>query len=128
MIARRPGLTVDQKVRHDTLVHVRRAEQGLSAQLATPAQVDVVLMIRAFVAEHGYSPTLREIADATECTFSTASFRVGELRRKGYLTWNPGSPRTIVLTNRAVEPEPITDPCTACHGTGRASESPVVTP
>jgi len=61
----------------------------------------ILTFIRQFIAIHSYSPSMREIQGACEiCSTSMVSYHLGRLRHFGYLTYERGKPRTIVLTGR----------------------------
>lgn len=67
---------------------------------------DVLDFIRAFIAERGYSPTVREIQ--TGLSFSSPSMvqsRLAALRAGGEIDWVPGLTRTIRILE---EDEPCT--------------------
>jgi len=115
MTITRPRLRVEDQLRHDVLVGVRKAEQGIVDTQPTEKQIDVLDMIRIFVAANGYPPSMRQIMDALGIQLSTVTYRLTELKRKGYVRWERGSSRTLALTGRVVG-----DPCEHCHGTGRA--------
>lgn len=52
--------------------------------------------ICAFVGEKNYAPTIREIGDRVGLTSSsTVTAHVRALRDKGFISWDPGKPRTI---------------------------------
>lgn len=58
----------------------------------------ILKFIRAYVDEHGYSPTLREIAPAAYLTTpATVQMHLKVLQRQGKLTYIPHQSRTIVL-------------------------------
>lgn len=110
-----PKLAVDAQVRHDILVGVRKAERGDPVTELTSSQVETLDMIRVFVAEHGYSPSLREVADGSGCVLSTAAYRLDALIAHGYLRRDRGAARSLVLIDR--RPKPAADPCTVCGRT-----------
>jgi repressor LexA len=65
-------------------------------------QADVVDAIRAFITKHGYSPTVREIADGIGVSsLNTVAGHLMALRRKGFVTWSEGAARTIRIVSRA---------------------------
>jgi len=74
----------------------RSDELGPSPQYAlTPRQRRVLQAIEAFRHSRGYSPTLREIADAVGlASVSTVSYYLSHLQDKGYLSRGEGRPRT----------------------------------
>lgn len=113
-----PKLAVDRQVEHDIIIGVRKAELGHLDAEATPTQAATLDAIRTFIAANGYPPSLRDLMEIHDIGLAAISSRLRQLRRKGYVRWQPGSSRTIALTNRTSG-----DPCEHCHGTGRAVAS-----
>jgi repressor LexA len=71
----------------------------------TPRQQQVLDFIAAYIDDHGYPPTMREIAEHIGVVGNaTAIFHLEALERKGYLKRESGSSRGIVL-NREPQPE-----------------------
>jgi repressor LexA len=65
---------------------------------ATPRQMQVLTCVRAFVAMHGYPPTLREIGDAIGITSTNGVVEhLRALARKGYIRRNKGARAIQVL-------------------------------
>ena len=59
-------------------------------------QRKVLQVIRESVRERGYPPSIREIGEAVGLTSkSSVSHHLRTLRRKGYLHWDAGRPRTL---------------------------------
>lgn len=57
--------------------------------------------IKAFWAEEGYSPSIRDIMDATGITStSVASYHIVKLERAGLIKRTPGVARSYVLVER----------------------------
>jgi repressor LexA len=77
----------------------RSDELGPSPQYTlTPRQRRVLQAIEAFRHSRGYSPTLREIADAVGlASVSSVSYYLSSLQDKGYLSRGEGRPRTAVV-------------------------------
>ncbi len=72
------------------------------APLLTRRQRAVLDFIRRHYTDHGYCPSLREVAAATGLASpSTANHHVQELQRMGWITRVPGRPRTIRVLNPA---------------------------
>lgn len=70
----------------------------------------ILTMIRRFISEHGYSPTLREIqAKVGLKTPSAVAYQLEQLAQIGEVRYASDSPRTIVL---------LGGPCAHCGGTG----------
>ena len=64
----------------------------------TPRQRRVLHAIEAFGHSRGYSPTLREIAEAVGlASVSSVSYHLSCLQDKGYLSRSEGRPRTAVV-------------------------------
>jgi repressor LexA len=79
----------------------------------TAPQERIRAFIIAFVAERGYSPTIREIGiGAGYDSPTSALYQLQNLAELGVLTWVPGIPRSIVLAGErcehcgAVRPQP----------------------
>ena len=66
------------------------------------AQRDAILAyIKDYIGEHGYAPTLREIAGALHmATISTVKFYLDRLQGEGMLTRDFRRSRSIVLTQK----------------------------
>lgn len=62
----------------------------------TPKQAAILEFIRAYSHEHGYAPTLQEIADSRGTTVPTAHEHLKQLERKGYLYRNRYDHRGLV--------------------------------
>lgn len=57
---------------------------------------DALREIKAFIAEHGYPPTVRELAAALGVSSSASAFRLlTELQKAGKVDWNPRHGRTL---------------------------------
>ncbi|MFB3089638.1 MAG: transcriptional repressor LexA, partial [Acidiferrobacterales bacterium] len=64
----------------------------------TPRQTEILQMIRAFMAEHGYPPTRHEIAQALGFrSVNAAVDHLKALARKGAIELLPGASRGIRL-------------------------------
>jgi SOS-response transcriptional repressor LexA len=55
----------------------------------------LVAYVRDYCAEHGYSPTWREMADALGCSLNKVSHIAHRLREQGRISFVDGQPRTI---------------------------------
>jgi len=64
----------------------------------------ILIAIQSHIDTHGYPPTIREIAALTSLPQSTAYQCIKRLERQGYLTRQPGKPRSIALVGAAREP------------------------
>ncbi len=59
-------------------------------------QKEIVNAIVAYVEERNYPPTTREIGELVNLKSSgTVHGHLNKLRRKGYLDWEEGKPRTL---------------------------------
>jgi len=67
------------------------AESDLSSR-----QRRILVVIREWVEEHGYPPTVREIGDAVGLVSpSSVAYQLKELERKGFLRRDPSRPRAV---------------------------------
>ena len=70
----------------------------MNDQVLSPRQRAVLDAIRAHVTEHGYPPTVREIATAVGFRSSnSADYQLRQLQRLGYLRRDPLRPRALVV-------------------------------
>jgi repressor LexA len=70
-------------------------------QMMTERQRAILDYLRAFVDEHGYPPTVREIGEAVGLRSpSTVHAHLAQLERAGLLRRDPTKPRAIELTDR----------------------------
>jgi repressor LexA len=70
-------------------------------QMVTERQRAILDYLRAFVDEHGYPPTVREIGEAVGLRSpSTVHAHLAQLERAGLLRRDPTKPRAIELTDR----------------------------
>ena len=61
----------------------------------------VLRFVRNFLQEHGYSPTVREIAKGCGWTSTnTPAYHLRNLEADGFLKMEPGTARSIVLTEK----------------------------
>lgn len=64
----------------------------------TKRQKDVLTAIEEYVEEKGYSPSYRELSEMLGInSASTISTHLEQLKRKGYVSFIPGQPRTISI-------------------------------
>lgn len=62
----------------------------------------MVAFIRTYIAEHGYSPTHREIIDAGLCSAtSVVAYNLTQLRDAGVVAFEDGKARTIRVLEEA---------------------------
>jgi len=67
-------------------------------RVATINQLKVLDFIRSFISEHTYSPTVREIGGHFSITVKAVADVLAALRKKGYIRWEPGKPRTLGIS------------------------------
>jgi repressor LexA len=61
----------------------------------------IVYVIRRFILEHGYSPTVREIGSQLgKSSPHTIKYHLDKLRGAGRVTWETGKTRTLRVTRR----------------------------
>ncbi|MDR7303137.1 repressor LexA [Haloactinomyces albus] len=71
-------------------------QQASTADELSPRQRKVLESIRAWMRDHGYPPSVREIGDAVGLTStSSVAYQLRVLERKGYLRRDPHRPRTV---------------------------------
>lgn len=61
----------------------------------TPRQQEVLSWISGFIDVHGFSPTVREIANGFGWTVNGAMCHLRPMRKKGAVSWVDGHSRTI---------------------------------
>lgn len=67
----------------------------------TERQEKVLAWIEAYIAEHGYSPTFRELCKAFRFKSTQGAVcHLVPLRKKGFVTWCDGKTRTLRLTRK----------------------------
>lgn len=71
----------------------------------TPKQLAVLTFLRDYDREHGYAPTLQEVAEHFDVTKVTIFEHVGVLQHKGYLERLPHKARSVTLTDQAAFPD-----------------------
>jgi Mn-dependent DtxR family transcriptional regulator len=62
--------------------------------LTQPQRVALKTIIR-FVDRHGYSPSVREVADLLDVSVNAAHKMLGRLRNGGWVDWEDGQRRTL---------------------------------
>lgn len=73
----------------------------------TKKQQELLGFIEAFIAEHGYSPSYREIMTGLNYTsVATVSLHVNNLIRRGHLQKRDRSARSLEVVNPGGQPEP----------------------
>ena len=83
--------------------------------MLTTRQQEIWQFLAAYVDEHGYPPTVREIGDAVGLASpSTVHAHLANLERAGLLRRDPTKPRALELVGRrrseAPTPEPVSTP------------------
>lgn len=70
----------------------------------------MVRWIARFRQEHGYCPSHREVRDAFDLSsLAVVHHRLVRLQEMGYITQQPGQPRTIVVTKEGEQAMKIHD-------------------
>jgi len=64
----------------------------------TERQAQIIIFIENFIAQNGYSPTFREIADHFKWTPKGAHDHILALVKKGYIEFKSKKARTIRIT------------------------------
>jgi len=67
----------------------------------TQVQAKTLAFIRSYIAKHGYSPTIAEIAKAEKVNVNAIGERVAALVKKGAVKKTPGIARSICPVTRA---------------------------
>lgn len=81
--------------RHGADVH-NLPEQASPIEELSERQLKVLEAIRAWMRDHGYPPSVREIGDAVGLTStSSVAYQLRVLEKKGYLRRDPHRPRTV---------------------------------
>ena len=65
----------------------------------TKRQNEVLAFIAAYIKNHSYPPTIREIADHFSISVKGAHDHITAVKRKGYIKQNSKQPRTMKLTH-----------------------------
>lgn len=61
-------------------------------------RLEILEMVTGYIREHGFSPTLREIADATGISSSSVvAYHLSHMRDAGIITYRDGLSRTIAI-------------------------------
>ncbi len=81
------------------------AQRGVAHTQLTPKQLAILTYLRDYERQHGYAPTLQEVADHFEVTKVTIFEHVSVLERKGYIDRSPHKARSLKLTNQAEFPD-----------------------
>ncbi len=70
--------------------------------LLTRRQQDILTFIRGHYAEHGWAPSMREIADGCGlASLSSVTHQLGQLERAGWISRAPNRSRALVVLNPA---------------------------
>src|SRR5690349_8873599 len=84
----------------------------------TKRKIEVLEFIKLFVAEKGYSPTVREISEGLFIqSSSTVHKHLEDLKTLGVIDWTPGATRTIKAlgVSEPVKSEPAVQPAFPQH-------------
>lgn len=68
----------------------------------TNRQREILAWLARYIADHGYSPTVREVCQAFNfAAVNGAMAHLRPLRKKGWITWQDGHARTLRITEGA---------------------------
>lgn len=72
--------------------------------MTAPTRIQILRFIHNYTHKHKYPPSFREIANGVYlCSLSGVYSHLNRLERDGYLTYQKGQPRTVVLTSAGEE-------------------------
>jgi SOS-response transcriptional repressor LexA len=67
----------------------------------TKKQMKILTLLKEFILQHGYPPSYRELANLMNLvSSSTVKQYLDTLRKKGYLSWEEGQPRTLHIIDQ----------------------------
>jgi len=81
------------------------ATSGKKDRRVTPRQMQILRFIRDHEQEHGYAPTMQELADELGISKVTVFEHLEHLRRKGLVKRRRHEARSMALTERVVLPQ-----------------------
>lgn len=61
----------------------------------------VVEAIKSYVTEHGYPPSVRDLAAMLGVGVATTQHRLRKAQEAGEIDWVPGKPRTLTIREEA---------------------------
>jgi SOS-response transcriptional repressor LexA len=67
----------------------------MSKSELTQVQAETLAFIRSYIIQHGYSPTIAEMAKAEKINVNAISERIATLLKKGVITKTPGIARSV---------------------------------
>ena len=73
----------------------------------TESQAKVMKTISEFIAENGYSPTAKEIAEILHITQTSVFEQLSRLEKKRYITRQKGAARTIGILESSTNEKPV---------------------
>ena len=73
----------------------------------TESQAKVLKTVSDFIAENGYSPTAKEIAEILNITQTSVFEQLERLEKKRYITRQKGAARTIGILNQPENEKPV---------------------
>jgi len=65
--------------------------------LLTPKERESLIFIISYIAEHGYAPSINDVADAAHVAATVGRSRVAALMAKGYIRRDVRRSRTMVV-------------------------------
>jgi SOS-response transcriptional repressor LexA len=75
--------------------------RGQVVPLLTDQRRRILDVIRGFYAEHGSTPTIREIGAETGRSASSVQYQLGQLQRMGWISRHPTLARSLVVLDPA---------------------------
>jgi repressor LexA len=100
------------------------AQDGPDGPGLTPLRREIIKVIGDSVESRGYSPSYREIGEAVGlASTSSVAYQMSVLKAMGYVSRQPGQPRTVVLR---LSGQDDADLRAATPGDGRMAEVPLV--
>lgn len=100
----------------------------MAATELTPQQENILKLVKSFMAEHGYAPTVRELCRLAGLrSTDTVHYHLENLRAKGLLGSVSGKPRTLSWSDERVAMIPILGrvPAGPCAGAYAEAEGHV---
>ncbi len=108
MAGARTRRRVSGRHRHPRLASARArgaSDSAMASPILTPRQLQILTFIRDFRREHGYAPTMQELADKLKISKVTVFEHVGALEKKALLRRLRHRARSLALTGRVIFPD-----------------------
>lgn len=72
--------------------------------MTVPTRIQILRFFHNYTRKHKYPPSFREIANGVYlCSLASVYEHLNSLERDGYLTYEKGQSRTVVLTDKGEE-------------------------